>query len=361
MHLEALRNRTSLERGSASWEAKLSALFGSWVNPLVALVERPADREVVAAELRRVLETPLDEGASGPPAVDRVETIATFLPSVEEQARRLVRLRKLAAEVTALPPEDIAPDARPFIDEWLRPDRLRPIERGEVPEALTRILREQSGDTDRTVLVYPSIRIDYGDGVNMLALARRLEAARLPDGALVGGAFLFMADVFRLIHAEAPIVVLVVIGLVSLALVPLVWRRPRRIAVVLLAVIPAAFVAQAIMLAFGVRINMLNFAAVPITIGVGADYAVNLLGAMDSLRADARQACARMGGAILLCSLTTMVGYGSLLLAESGALRTFGWAAVLGEIVAVGTVLLILPVALPARAPVAEGTLPATR
>jgi predicted RND superfamily exporter protein len=100
------------------------------------------------------------------------------------------------------------------------------------------------------------------------------------------------------------------------------------------------------MVALGVKINMLSFAAMPITIGVGADYVVNLLGAMDALKLDARRACARMGGAIFLCSATTIIGYASLVVAESGALRTFGWAAVLGEIMAVTTVLLVLPVVL---------------
>jgi predicted RND superfamily exporter protein len=97
------------------------------------------------------------------------------------------------------------------------------------------------------------------------------------------------------------------------------------------------------MIGLGVRLNILNFAALPITVGVGADYAVNLLGAMDAYDTDAKGACIRMGGAILLCSLTTVVGYFSLVIAQSGALRTFGWAAVLGEIMASATVLLILP------------------
>jgi predicted RND superfamily exporter protein len=56
-----------------------------------------------------------------------------------------------------------------------------------------------------------------------------------------------------------------------------------------------------------------------------------------------------MGGGILLCSLTTIVGYISLVIAQSGALRTFGWAAVLGEAMAVTIVLLVLPVLLPRR------------
>jgi len=68
------------------------------------------------------------------------------------------------------------------------------------------------------------------------------------------------------------------------------------------------------------------------------------------LKADVRTACAKMGGAILLCSLTTIVGYLSLVIAQSGALRSFGWAAVLGELMAVTAILLVLPAALPSPA-----------
>ena len=343
MHLLELRNRQSLATGSASWEERMNELFGSWVNPVVVLVRDPAQREPAAQELRRVLR-------AGPtPAVDRIETIDTFRPPVPEQERRLARLKKVAATVRELPPDTVPADARPLVDDWLSAERLTPITTAEVPPVLLQGFVETSGVVDRSVLIYPSLAIDYADGVNMLMLARKLEEARLPEGAVVGGAFLFMADVFRLVHDEAPEVVLVVCLLVALVMVPFFVYRPPRIALVMVTVVPVAFVAQAIMLAAGVQINMLNFAAVPITIGVGADYALNLLGAMDSLKLDARQACARMGGAILLCSLTTTVGYASLLVAQSGALRTFGWAAVLGEVMAVITVLLVLPVVMRPR------------
>jgi hypothetical protein len=345
MHLEALRNRDSLRTGSASWDKRMTELFGTWLNPVVAMVKDPADREAAAAELRRVLLT-------GPsPAVDRVETIETYQPPAAEQERRLVRLRKVARTLRDLPKDAIPPDALPLVADWLSPARLEPITPAEIPPVLLQGFKEVSGVVDRSVLIYPSLSIDYADGVNMQMLARRLTEAKLPDGAVSGGAFLFMADVFRLVHQEAPRVVLVVCGLVALVLVPFFFRRSSRILLVVGTVLPVAVAAQTIMLALGVKINMLNFAAVPLTIGVGADYVLNLFGAMDSLKLDARRACARMGGAILLCSLTTIVGYASLLVAQSGALRTFGWAAVLGELMAVITVLLVLPSALPDREP----------
>ncbi|MCG5054978.1 MAG: MMPL family transporter [Myxococcales bacterium] len=337
MHLEVLRDRRSIASGSASWEAKMTELFGSWVNPVVALVQRPEDREGVARALRMHL------GATQPPAIDRVETIASFFPPEAEQQRRLERLRDLQTRIAALPPDAVEGAVKPYLDTWFAPAALAPIARHEIPATLLRNLRERQGQDDRTVLLYPSTTVDYGDGRNMIWLERHIREVPLPAGALVGGPFLFMASIFELVHAEAPRVVLAVFVLVLALLIPLYRRRPGRVLLAAAIVGPVALLSQAMVLAAGVRVNMLNFAAVPITIGVGADYLLNLYGAMDSLKLDARGACARMGGAILLCSLTTIVGYGSLLLAHSGALRTFGWAAVLGEVIAVAAVLLVLP------------------
>jgi uncharacterized protein len=49
------------------------------------------------------------------------------------------------------------------------------------------------------------------------------------------------------------------------------------------------------------------------------------------------------GGAVALCSTTTILGYGALLVAENRALRSFGGLAILGEIATLAAALLILP------------------
>jgi predicted RND superfamily exporter protein len=58
-----------------------------------------------------------------------------------------------------------------------------------------------------------------------------------------------------------------------------------------------------------------------------------------------------MGGAILLCSLTTIVGYASLLVAQSGRCARSDGPPCSGELMAVLTVLLVLPSALPDQDP----------
>ncbi len=336
-NLNALRNRDSIAHGGASWDQKMNQIFGVWLNPVVALADDPGKREQVAASLRQTLMAT----DHGPAPAERIETIESVVPQPSEQQRRLEILKR--AKRLLGNAEDVSPRRREIIDHWLSDRSLQPITPAGVPTVLKKGFTEVDGRSDRVTLIYPSIQINYNDAENVLRFSDALQRAPLPSGTVVGGSFLFMAEIIRLVEDEAPKVVLVVCLLVAMVLIPIFLRNPRRVLICIATVAAVAFSAQSIMLALGVRVNMFNFAAVPITIGVGSDYVVNLFGAMDAFECDARQAAARMGGAILLASLTTVVGYLSLVIAQSGALRTFGWAAVLGEIMAVCTVLLVLP------------------
>jgi predicted RND superfamily exporter protein len=82
----------------------------------------------------------------------------------------------------------------------------------------------------------------------------------------------------------------------------------------------------------------------PISIGVGADYALNVLKRRD-IEGDAKlyRVIVETGGAVVLCSLTTSLGYLALLLSINRAVRSFGLAAALGEITTLLAAMLVLP------------------
>jgi len=337
-NLQVMRNRTSLARGSASWDAKMNELFGVWLNPLVAFARDPSQREAAATALRQVF------AAHDPAGIESVETIEKYAPPLADQRARLARLQAAGHDVRRVPHDQIPAKLRPYLQAWFDPANLKPIVPADVPAPLRQSFEERSGRVDRLVLLFPSIQVNYNDGRNLEHFDAVVKQAQMPPGVVLGGGFLFMAEILRLVRTQAFGVVGVVCGVVGMLLVALFWRRPMRAVVSLCSMVVVAFCSMAVMLALGIKVNLLNFAALPITIGVGADYVVNLFGAMSTLGVGARTACAKMGGAILLCSLTTTVGYLSLVLAQSGALRSFGWAAVLGEVMAVVTVLLVLPV-----------------
>jgi predicted RND superfamily exporter protein len=101
-----------------------------------------------------------------------------------------------------------------------------------------------------------------------------------------------------------------------------------------------------------VKINFFNFVAVPTTFGIAVDYAINIYARFASApgghderarRARLREALAETGGAVALCSITTVIGYATLIIADNMALVSFGKLAILGELTCVTAALFVLP------------------
>jgi len=91
----------------------------------------------------------------------------------------------------------------------------------------------------------------------------------------------------------------------------------------------------------GLTINFLDFVALPIALGLGIDYAINVAHRAD--RDDPRSALRSTGGTVLVCSRTTMIGYASLLASSNLAIRGFGLASLIGEVTCVVTALALVP------------------
>src|SRR4030095_1891924 len=85
--------------------------------------------------------------------------------------------------------------------------------------------------------------------------------------------------------------------------------------------------------ALDLKLNFANFVVLPITFGIGVDYAVNLYQRYKEV-GPGRIATALSGSgtAVALCSLTTIIGYGALLVADYQAVFSFGLSAVIGEV-----------------------------
>jgi predicted RND superfamily exporter protein len=74
-----------------------------------------------------------------------------------------------------------------------------------------------------------------------------------------------------------------------------------------------------------IKLNVLNFIAVPITLGVGVDYAANIWARLREGPASRLvEVVADTGSAVALCSMTTIIGYSTLLMSRNHALRSFG-------------------------------------
>ena len=136
----------------------------------------------------------------------------------------------------------------------------------------------------------------------------------------------------------------------------ILFRGRRETLWVLAALLGGTSLLAGAVVAFDIRINFLSFIAFPITFGIGVEYALNVVyrHRQDPEAARARAEHWRVvsgtGRAVALCSLTTIIGYGSLLLARNQALFSFGVLAVLGEICCLTVAVVALPAALAALA-----------
>ena len=96
------------------------------------------------------------------------------------------------------------------------------------------------------------------------------------------------------------------------------------------------------------KLNFVNFAVLPITFGIGVDYAVNLYQRYRQA-GSVEEALGASGGAVALCSVTTMIGYATLVTADNQAIQSFGLTAVIGEITCLSAALFALPAVLSLR------------
>ena len=125
-------------------------------------------------------------------------------------------------------------------------------------------------------------------------------------------------------------------------MVLLVVGRNRRALAVLVGTSVGSLVMIAVCALIGLKINFLDFVALPIALGLGIDYAINMADRTDAAD-DPRVALRSTGGTVLVCSLTTMIGYASLLMSSNRAIRGFGLLSLIGEVTCVVTALTLVP------------------
>jgi predicted RND superfamily exporter protein len=348
-----LRRSDTHVSGEAYWGHKMDDLLGRYLSPIVILTDGAEETRAVAEAAKK--------SAARPPyneLIASVQTIDDVLP--QGQDAKIAELRAIKSELTPRIRASLPPDQRDQVDRYLSDDALRPIAAGELPTTFTAGLRERTGETNRAVLVYPRPSQATWQGEALMSLARELRAvaADHPNAqgspARIAGSPLLSADIIQSIERDGPLATAAAL-LGVILLVAIVFRGGAATPLVIGSLVVGVLWLTAATIAFGIKINFANFIAFPITFGIGVDYAVNVMaryvqdaGDLDGSdgTADITGAIRSTGGAVGLCSLTTIIGYSSLLLAKNQALFLFGVVAVLGEIACLATAVLFLPAVL---------------
>ncbi len=281
-------------------------------------------------------------------------SILDFLPEDQEEKVKIVgRLRQIYLKYQ--PAIETLPEAGEIknIGASLNP---KPFGLADVPEVLKREFMSKDG-RHFFVNVRPSISVN--DGSLMSKLIADIKSISTPPAEYkaAGTTFVF-AEMFSLIYKSGP----KILGLTFLAvllLVVLLFRNLKDIAIIMTTICVSLFLGIILMTAFGLPFNYLNVIVIPILFGMGIDNAIHIIYRLRRTTDPLPKLMHHISQAVLASSITNILGFATLILAQFQGLRSIGFLATYGMLSVIITSLVFLPAFLPlfyreARIKVAE-------
>jgi uncharacterized protein len=339
---DRLGSRASKHGGAGDWDVKAERIFGGKMNVAGALMLADTPEQVPALKAQI-----LANDASDPkgPLIADISTVSDLLPgSVEEQRQKLAILDQIRDRLTPAVLDGLPGDERARVLELRPPETLRILRAKDLPVLLRRRFEENDGRVGTVFYVKYKNDVVFADGHNLLRMAKATDNVRLPDGSVVQTASrsTVFAEMIRSMEIDGPRATLA--SLLAVTVVVLVATHDVRGAVSVLAALIMGVTWLVGTAAWaGEKLNYVNFITLPITFGIGCEYPFNVYDRSRLMNGDVAGGLVRVGGAVALCSFTTIVGYSSMLFADFQALESFGRLAVCGEAACLSGALLMLP------------------
>ena len=260
----------------------MDGLLHRYLTPTAILTDSRAEADAVEARLR----------AARPPLKDMIASIRSYddlVPpdATEKAAEVAVIRRKLTPNIRA----EMTKDDRDKLERLIgradqspaELDRTFHIAAADVPDVLTRGLRERDGAVGRTILVYPNPASTWWRGETITTFVGEMRAAAQAPVALggrparVAGGPALSADIIASMEHDGPLASGLAFAGVALTVL-LLFRRGLATPFVIGSLIVGVLWLLALSMRLGIKINFVNFIAFPITFGIGVDYAVNVMG-----------------------------------------------------------------------------------
>jgi uncharacterized protein len=327
-----------LDRAS-EWMDKFDKKFSHGLSGGFAIgVPRRADTAPLVKKLRDV-----DEGKPERQRLfSQINSIDDILP--DEQEQKLEVLTDIRRLIDHTAPKLGAED-RTKVLRLRPPADLHVVTDADVPAALAWPYGERDGSRGRIILANNGLGINSSDTRDIRRFAAAVGNLELSPDVLIGGAAFVFVDILNAMERDGPRATATA-ALGAVAVILLLLGPNRFGATTLFCGLFGTLSLLAFAAVLGLKVNVLDFVALPITIGIGIDYAVNIVSRERAEFADdatAAHGLAATATAVALCSYTTVVGYGSLLISQNRGIRSFGLCAMLGEVSCLSCALLVAP------------------
>jgi predicted RND superfamily exporter protein len=331
------RNMRSNDNRAIVLRQQVMDAFGLKFSPMVLRFDGASEAEALA-RCRAVL--PELEGLVDGDNLVGIDTIAGVIPDLEVQRELIDRLEQAEPSLagldrrfeTALRRAGLNPKGfQEGIDHLVTalarrdPLSLSDLEGTPLARVIERYVASSGGEFSAAIYCYPPVgKWRLGASPGLLELL-----SKYPDG-VIAGPNVISAELRKIVWDDA--IAAAVLGIVVVFV--LMWADLGGPVRALLALLPL-FAGMVWMLGgmalIGLRLNFFNIFVLTMIIGIGVDYGVHLLHRWYESGGDPA-AVSETSKAIAVASLTTVVGFGSLVLSHYPGLRSVGGAAILGAL-----------------------------
>ncbi|PRQ06111.1 efflux RND transporter permease subunit [Enhygromyxa salina] len=207
------------------------------------------------------------------------------------------------------------------------------------PEAIGKL---RGDDGSWGLFAYPNY--DAADILTSVEFMQEVQAYADGAGTFAGEPTVY-ATIFTTLEDEWP----VVIGMALSIIAAFVFWQVRSVGQTLVTIAPLALAfwwTFGILGAFDLKLTLFSVPILPAILGIGVDNGVYLTAAIrreQSTNTGLHRSVDETGRAILAATMTTAMGFGAFLVADSGGLRTIGQLAVIGILSTAVASLLAVP------------------
>ncbi len=340
-----LRNKMTFNAGTEELDHRIvHEVIKRSTTPVIALTEDIEGATAYCDSIQKKISEKPHIYAAG-----ECTTLMSFLPT--DQKDKIVLLKKidslLEAKRTFIPKKYTS-----YYNEYKKMFRIHSLDVKDIPSLIKNKFTHENKELGVAVVKpVPGKNIWMYDNLNQFV--NTVRSVDIGNGKIItaSGAPIIYYDLVQTVAHDAPRATIYAIIGVLLVLIFIAGNTYYAFATIFTLIVGIATMIG-IAICFGIKINFFNFIAIPTAFGTGVDYGINILmryisqnknDTKDHRKKILHEAMVKTGGAVFLCSATTIIGYFSLIYAHNQALVSYGQLAIAGEIGCLLTAVVLLP------------------
>lgn len=327
-------------------DTKIDSIFNHSVNPEVALAKDLEDGGRVAAAIRSVQDR--NRQTPGGTTIKSALSLADFVPKdQDEKIGKILQIRGLLTPLVLRAMNARDRESYERLRPMLHPEK---ISFSALPGQIVDKFQDRDGAIGRMVFVFPNF--EMANAERFLRFVEEIREVRCPDCKgpfYASGESTVFYEIVKMLFRESR----TIIGFTVLMVLGALFVNFRSLRATVLVFTPLAVGLLATfgwMGLTGLSFNIINLAAIPIILGTADDYGVHLYQRFtDHPEESLHEAYRITFRPILGSAVTTLIGFGSLGVADMGGIRSFGTTCVLGITLCTITTLVWFPALLALR------------